>query len=89
METRESLCFDAILLQNGDMDAGYIIVPFDIRALYGKGRLPVRATFDDVPYDGQVVRMGTPDYLIGVRKDIRRQIGKTFGDTVRVTLTPR
>ena len=81
--------FTAKLLQNEDMDAAYIIVPIDIKALYGRARLPVHATFDGVPYDGQVVRMGTPDYIIGVRKDIRKMIGKTFGDEIAVTLKPR
>lgn len=33
---------------------------FDIKALFGKGRLLVHATFDGVPYDGQIVKMGTP-----------------------------
>ena len=81
--------FDAVLLQSEGLDAAYIEVPVDIRAVYGVGRLAVHATFDGVPYDGQVVRMGTPGFIIGVRKDIRRKIGKTFGDTVRVTLVPR
>ena len=81
--------FDAVLLRSGDMDAAYVAVPVDIRTVYGKGRLAVRATFDGQAYEGQVVRMGTPDYIIGVRKDIRRKIGKTFGDTVAVTIRPR
>ena len=81
--------FRAVLLQNGDMDAGYVIVPIDIKAVYGKGRLAVHATFDGEPYDGQVCRMGMPEYIIGVRKDIRRKIGKQFGDEIEVTLEPR
>lgn len=81
--------FSAIILQNENMDAAYVEVPFDIKALFGKGRLSVRATFDGVPYDGQIVKMGTPCYIIGVRKDIRKQIGKTFGDTVKVTFRER
>lgn len=81
--------FNAVLIQNETMDAAYVVVPVDIRAVYGKGRLAVHATFDGVPYDGQVVRMGTPDYIIGVRKDIRKKIGKTFGDTVEVTIEER
>ena len=52
--------FDAIILQNEDMDAAYVEVPFDIKAIFGKGRLAVHATFDGVPYDGQIVKMGTP-----------------------------
>ena len=81
--------FDAVILQNGDMDAAYVEVPFDIKALFGKGRLLVHATFDGVPYDGQIVKMGTPCFIIGLRKDIRKQIGKSFGDTVHVTFCER
>lgn len=81
--------FEAVILQNEGMDAAYVEVPFDIKALFGKGRLLVRATFDGVPYDGQIVRMGTPCHVIGLRKDIRKQIGKTFGDTVHVTFEER
>lgn len=81
--------FDAVILQNEGMDAAYVEVPFDIKGLFGKGRLLVHATFDGVPYDGQIVRMGTPCHIIGVRKDIRKAIGKTFGDVVHVTFTER
>lgn len=81
--------FKASIIQNGNMDAAYIIVPIDIKEVYGKGRLSVHATFDGEPYDGQVVRMGTPDYIIGIRKDIRKKIGKTFGDEIAVTIEPR
>ena len=81
--------FDAVILQNGNMDAAFVEVPFDIKAMFGKGRLPVHATFDGVPYDGQIVKMGTPCHIIGIRKDIRKQIGKGFGDTVHVTFLKR
>ena len=81
--------FDAIILQNEDMDAAYVEVPFDIKAIFGKGRLAVHATFDGVTYDGQIVKMGTPCFIIGVRKDIRKQIGKSFGDMVHVTFCER
>ena len=81
--------FDATILQNDGMDAAYVEVPFDIKALFGKGRLAVHATFDGVPYSGQIVKMGTPCFIIGLRKDIRKQIGKTFGDTVHVTFCQR
>ena len=71
------------------MDAGYGEVPFDVQKAFGKGKVPVHATFDKEPYDGQVVRMGTPCHIIGVRKEIRQKIGKTFGQTVHVTLKER
>ena len=91
MNTRDThlLEFDAVILQNEGMDAAYVEVPFDIKAMFGKGRLLVHATFDGMPYDGQIVKMGTPCYIIGVRKDIRKQIGKSFGDSVHVTFCER
>lgn len=81
--------FDAVILQNEDIDAAYVEIPFDIKAMFRKGRLLVHATFDGEPYDGQIVRMGTPCFIIGVRKDIRKKIGKTFGDTIHVTFVER
>lgn len=81
--------FDAVIIQNGDMDAGYVEVPYDIKKEFGKGRLLVNATFDGSPYSGQIVKMGTPCYILGIRKDIRKAIGKTFGDTVYVEFEER
>lgn len=87
--------FTSIIIQNGDMDAAYVRVPIDIKKEYGKGRLKVEATFDDVPYSGSVVNMGVKDadgnicYIIGITKAIRQKIGKTFGDSVEVAITPR
>ncbi len=83
------LKFSAVILQNKDMDAAYVEVPYDIKELFGKGRLLVNAAFDGIPYRGQVVKMGTPCYIIGVTKQIRRQIGKSFGDIVEVVLRER
>ena len=83
------LKFCSKILQNENMDAAYVEVPYDIKELFGKGRLLVNATFDGIPYRGQVVKMGTPCYIIGVTKQIRKQIGKSFGDTVEVVLQER
>lgn len=84
--------FDAIIQKVEDQDAAYILVPFDIRQVYGKGRVRVHAAFDGVGYDGSIVNMGVKDadgnicYILGLRKDIRRRIGKQAGDTVHVEL---
>lgn len=84
--------FTARIERSGDMDAAYVVVPVDIRAVYGVGRLKVEATFDGEPYSGSVVNMGVKDadghicYIIGITKAIRHKIGKSFGDTVEVTL---
>jgi len=81
--------FDAVIRRNPDMDAAYVEIPFDVRAVYGRGRVAVHAEFDGFPYNGQLVRMGTPGHIIGIRRDIRAAIGKQPGDTVHVRLTER
>lgn len=81
--------FDAVLRKVPGQDGAYIEFPYDVRREFGKGRVKVHATFDGAPYDGSLVRMKTPGHIIGVRKDIRAQIGKQPGDTVHVTLRER
>lgn len=81
--------FQAMLLTEEGHDIAYVEIPFDVKQEFGKGRVPVHATFDGEPYDGQVVKMGTQCHIIGVRKDIRKKIGKQAGDTVNVTLQER
>lgn len=81
--------FDAIIIKNPNMNGAYIEIPFDVKEVFGKGRVLVHATFDGEPYDGQVVKMGTPCHIIGIRKDIRQKIGKEPGDAIHVTLRAR
>ena len=81
--------FDAVIRKVDGIDGAYVEIPFDVRAEFGRGRVKVRALFDGVPYDGSLVRMGTPGHIIGLRKDIRAAIGKQPGDTVRVVITER
>ncbi|GAA0796187.1 DUF1905 domain-containing protein [Faecalicatena orotica] len=81
--------FDAILKKVPDIDGAYIDFPYDVKEEFGRGRVKVRATFDGVPYDGSLVRMKTPNHIIGVRKDIRQKIGKQPGDMVHVTICER
>ena len=86
---KKELKFSATVLQNGNMDAAYVEVPYDIKGLFGKGRLLLNAAFDGVPYQGQIVKMGTPCYIIGITKQIRKQIGKSFSDVVEVVFQER
>lgn len=81
--------FDAVIQKVPDIDGAYVEFPLNVRAEFGKGRVKVHAVFDGVGYDGSLVRMGTPGHIIGLRKDIRAQIGKQQGDTVHVILRER
>ncbi|MCI5874139.1 MAG: DUF1905 domain-containing protein [Clostridiales bacterium] len=81
--------FDTVIKKVPDIDGAYIDFPYDVKKEFGKGRVKVHATFDGVPYDGSLVRMKTPNHIIGLRKDIRAQIGKQPGETVHVTIQER
>lgn len=89
----EAFEFKAVIEKVEGMDAAFVAVPVDIRAVFGKGRLKVLAEFDGAPYEGSIVNMGVknPDgsicYIIGIRKDIRGKIGKQAGDTINVKIT--
>lgn len=89
MEERKVYRFTAVIRKVPDMDGAYVEIPFDVKKEFGKVRVPVHATFDGEPYDGQAVKMGTPGHIIGLRKDIREKIGKQPGDPVEVTITER
>lgn len=78
--------FSAKIRKVDGIDGAYIEIPFDVKATFGKGRVSVYATFDGEPYEGSLVRMGTPCHIIGIRKDIRAKIGKQPGDIIKVTV---
>jgi small nuclear ribonucleoprotein (snRNP)-like protein len=77
--------FRAIIEDPGGGGA-YVTIPFDVEKAFGKKRVKVKATIDGEPYRGSLVRMGTPDHMLLVLKDIREKIGKTFGDEISIEL---
>lgn len=74
--------FQAVMLPVSDKGGAYIILPYDIRQEFGKGRAKVHATFDGHPYDGSIVNMGMKDevgnicYIFGIQKTISAAIGR-------------
>lgn len=81
--------FEAEIKKVADIDGAYVEIPFDVKAEFGKDRVPVLAKFEGVPYEGSLVRMKTPGHIIGIRKDVRAKIGKQPGDVIKVTLQER
>ena len=81
--------FDAIIKKVPNIDGAYIDFPFDVKEEFDKGRVKVKATFDGIEYNGSLVRMKTPNHIIGLRKDIRMLINKQPGDIVHVTIQER
>ncbi|MDL2311056.1 DUF1905 domain-containing protein [Peptostreptococcaceae bacterium OttesenSCG-928-C18] len=81
--------FEAVIKKVPDIDGAYIDFPYNVKEEFGKGRVKVHATFDGEAYDGSLVRMGTVNHIIGIRKDIRNKINKQPGDIIKVTIKER
>lgn len=64
-----------------------MLFPYDVQKEFGtKGRVPVKAEFNGVPYTGTLVKYGHPQHMLPVLKGIREQIGKGPGDVIEVVL---
>src|SRR5215475_15250482 len=59
--------------------------PFDVKAVFGKMRVPVCGTINGYPYRSTIAPMGG-QYLLGVSKALREAAGVKIGDTVEVTM---
>ena len=92
---KERYEFDAVI--HGDPESGgaYVVFPYDIREVFGAGRVKVRAAFDGIGYEGSIVNMGLRDeqgqirYVLCLLKAIRAALGKGPGDTVHVVVVRR
>ena len=64
-----------------------MIFPFDVEREFGaKGHVLVKATFNDVPYAGSLMKCGKSSHMLGVLKGIREQIGKRPGNVIDVVV---
>ena len=87
--------YDEILHETPDNGGAYVIFPWNIREVFGKGRIKVHAEFDGVPYDGSIVNMGIKDsqgnvcYIIGVLKSVREKLKKGDGDSIHIVIEER
>jgi hypothetical protein len=74
-------------IEAGDGGGAYVLFPYDAEAEFAtKGRVPVKATFDGVPYTGSLVKYGHPLHSLGMLKALREQTRKGPGDTVDVVV---
>lgn len=88
MMKAQEIQFTTIIKQNGEMNAAYVEFPFSTEKLFGKkGQVRIKATFDNtIEYRGSLAKMKSDCHILGLTQDIRKQLGKTFGDKVSVSL---
>jgi hypothetical protein len=74
------------VIQNAGGGGAFVEVPFDVEKAFGSKKPKVKALIEGVPYRGTLVRMGTECHLLLILKSIREQVGRTFGDEVKVSV---
>jgi bifunctional DNA-binding transcriptional regulator/antitoxin component of YhaV-PrlF toxin-antitoxin module len=71
----------------GDGGGAGVLFPYDTQEEFGtKGRVPILATFDGVPYAGSLIKYGFPQHTLHLPKSIREHLGKSPGDTIDVVV---
>ncbi|MBP6185662.1 MAG: DUF1905 domain-containing protein [Saprospiraceae bacterium] len=64
-----------------------IYVPMDVEATFGaKSGVDVRGTIDGLPYQRSLISDGNGSHFIVTNLAMRKQLGKTTGDEVLVTM---
>jgi len=78
-------------LQTED-DSTFVVIPFDVKAVFGSGRPPVRVTINGYEFQSTLAPYGGTHYL-GVNQTVRKNAQVQAGDVVQITLeldeTPR
>lgn len=82
------ISFKGPILQSGEINAAYVEFPFSTEKWFGKkGLVKIKALFDEkVEYRGSLVKMKSDFHQLGLTQQIRKQLGKSFGDEVLVKL---
>lgn len=84
----EKIKFEAPIIQHKNMNAAYVEFPFSTEELFGKkGQVKIKATIDGkTEYQGSLANMGQGCHVLGLTQAVRKDLKKTFGDTLSVEL---
>ena len=87
MEAEKIYEFDAVMLKNENIDAGFVEFPYNVEEEFTtKGQVKVFAHIDEAEYRGSLAKMGHNCHFLGITQEIRKKINKHFGDTVHIIL---
>jgi hypothetical protein len=76
--------FDALLTRN-DSGGHLLALPFDAKQVFGRVRVPVRATVNGHAFRSTLMRYGETDYL-GLNREAREGAGVKAGQKITVEL---
>ena len=81
----EKQTFDCVLEQHPGMNATGVTIPFDVEAVFGAKRVPVKAVVNGAEYRGSIARMGGK-YCLGIPKAFRDEAGIAAGEHIVITI---
>ena len=77
--------FETVLVKHETDDVTRIDIPFDVEAVFGAKRVPVKAVINDAEYRGSIVCYGG-QYMLGIPKEFRKRADVNGGDHIVVTI---
>jgi hypothetical protein len=79
--------FDATIVPPPRGVGALVVLPVAAATVFGtRARVPVRATFNGIPYQGSAMPMGEGIFGLGITKAIRAAAGVDLGDSVHVVV---
>jgi bifunctional DNA-binding transcriptional regulator/antitoxin component of YhaV-PrlF toxin-antitoxin module len=81
----EKQTFQTMPIKHDKLDATGIEIPFDVEAVFGAKRVPVKAFINGEEYRGSIVRMGGK-YMLGIPKAFREAAVIKAGEHIVVTI---
>ena len=80
--------FEAVLEADPHTGDLLVVAPFSVEELYGtKEELLVQTAIDGFPYQGELLPLGDGYHGLIIPREVRRAVGKTVGDVLRVQLS--
>ncbi len=80
--------FEAALEADPRTGDVFVVAPFSVFEQYStKEELPVQTTIDGFPYQGELTPIEDGYHALVVPREVRRAVGKTVGDLLRVALS--
>ena len=85
---QDYISFNGIIEQHGEINAAFIKFPFSTEELFGKkGQVKIKVLLDGkVEYRGSLAKMKSDFHMLGLTQEVRKNLGKSFGDVVSVKL---